>query len=212
MVQEWGGCSKILSEFGGYSHKSPVINIPQRITLYLGGRSFCRIESCRFPVRLLHLFPSVFWVGQIMVLFLSCCFNIPFCFWGVVLFVKVWRDFLQRPNELIRALWAGWFVWWPPVLPFVLSVEFLSDLIMKIGCWIICRFLHIFVVGAFVGSDSSCSLVRSVTGSDQKLDDPIKRSSYDLCAYPGEICVTDLRISRQIEWRLTKWFFVNFIV
>ena len=49
---------------------------------------------------------------------------------------------------------------------------------MRIGCRIICRFFHLFVVGPFVGSDSSCSLVRSVTGSDQKLDDLIKRSSY----------------------------------
>ena len=49
---------------------------------------------------------------------------------------------------------------------------------MRIGCRIICRFLHLFVVGPFVGSDSCCSLVGSVTGSDQKLDDLIKRSSY----------------------------------
>ena len=49
---------------------------------------------------------------------------------------------------------------------------------MRIGCRIISRFLHIFVVGPFVGSDSSCSLVLSVRGSDKKLDDPIKRSSY----------------------------------
>ena len=52
------------------------------IALCLGGLSFYRIESCRFHARLLRFLPSVFWVGQIMDLFLLCCFNIPFCFGG----------------------------------------------------------------------------------------------------------------------------------
>ena len=51
---------------------------------------------------------------------------------------------------------------------------------MRISCRIICRFLHLLVVGPFYGSDSSCLLVGSVTESDQKLDDPIKRSSYQI--------------------------------
>ena len=50
---------------------------------------------------------------------------------------------------------------------------------MRIGFRIICWLLHLFVVGPFVGSDSSCSVAESVTGSNQKLDDLIKRSSYN---------------------------------
>ena len=49
---------------------------------------------------------------------------------------------------------------------------------MRIGYRFICQFLHLFVFGPFVGLDSSCSLVRSITGSDKKLDDPLKRSPY----------------------------------
>ena len=72
------------------------------IPLCLGGWSFCWIESCRFSVRLLPLLPSVFWVGQIMDLFCCVMLQHTLLFLGVVLFVMVWRDFLQRPIELGR--------------------------------------------------------------------------------------------------------------
>jgi hypothetical protein len=124
---------------------------PQRITLYVRGRSFCRIRSRGFLVKFLHGSPLVLEVGlfvesdyrdvSVRLLHgLSCFFEVgPFvgsnnvgflsdCFvdcllsfglvrsWiffvmllqhtllflGVVLFVRVWRDFLQRPIELGR--------------------------------------------------------------------------------------------------------------
>ena len=98
-------------------------------------------------------------------------------FLELVLFVRVWRDILQRPIELERCgpdvLCGG-----PQRSPFCL----ISRIFSRIGSWglVVRSFIgscFFFVVGPFVGSDSCCSLVGSVTGSDQKLDDLIKRLS-----------------------------------
>ena len=100
--------------------------IPSWIALGLGGRSFCRIRLWIFPVRLLHGSPCALEVGLFIgsnhVGFLSDClvdcllsfglvrswiFFVVFLqhtllFFGLVLFFRVWRYFLQRPIELGR--------------------------------------------------------------------------------------------------------------
>ena len=99
------------------------------IVLGLGGWSFCQIGLWRFPVRLLHGSPCILEVGLFVgsnhVGFLSDCFvdcllsfglvrswiffshvamllEHNHLFLGVVLFVRVWRDFLKRPIALGR--------------------------------------------------------------------------------------------------------------
>ena len=96
------------------------------IALCLGGWSFCWIESCRFPVGLLRWLHSVFWVGQVIDLFLLCCFNIPICFWGWC-FLSGCGGISCR--DLLSWGAVGWMfcVLATSALPFVLSVESLVE-------------------------------------------------------------------------------------
>ena len=87
--------------------------IPSWIALSLGGRSFCRIRLWRFPVRLLHRSPCVLEVGLFVGsnhvgflrdFFAYCLLSFGLVrswifFFVVLLFVRVWRVFLQRPIE-----------------------------------------------------------------------------------------------------------------
>ena len=120
---------------------------PQRITLYLGGRSFYQIRSWRFLVEFLHGSPWVLDVGLFIGsnhlgflsdwfvdcllsfglvrswIFLVVLLQHTLLFLGVVLFVRVWRDFLQRSIELghcgLDVLCGG-----PRPSTFFLSVKF----------------------------------------------------------------------------------------
>ena len=102
------------------------------IALCLGGWSFCRIESWRFPVGFLRLLPSVFWFGQIMDLFCCVASTYPFVFGGGA-FCQGVEEF-SAETYWVGALWARWS-------PFCLF----SRIFSRIGSWGL-------VVGSFVGS------------------------------------------------------------
>ena len=52
------------------------------IALCHGGRSFCRIESCRFPAGLLRLFPPSFGLVRSWIYFCCVASTYPFIFEG----------------------------------------------------------------------------------------------------------------------------------
>ena len=120
------------------------------IALCLGGWSFCWIESCRFA--LLIAFCLLGWSGHWS--FFVMLLQYTYLFLGVVLFVRVWRDFLQRPIELGRCgldvLCGG-----PQCSPFCL----ISWIFRRIGSWE-------SVVGSCVGS---CIFLLSVLLLDRMI-------------------------------------------